>query len=156
MKSKKQRKIVIEELEKNGNVGHACKKAGIVRSTYYRWREKSKKFSETAEKAFNNGTLAINDLGQAKLILMIRDGNFSAIKYWLSHRDPAFSEKLQFIERLERLKVDGQKDDKSKLDSRERALLKEVIDRDFTQFIRVRVSTINKSLTYSVANQSQL
>jgi len=156
MKTEKQRKIIITELEKNGLVSYACRKAGIARATYYRWIKENKKFSKIAKKALDNGTLEINDLGRGQLILMMKNGSFSAIKYWLSHRDLAFSEKNQFIKRLERFKIDNQKTDKSKLSAKESVLLKEIIDRDFTQIIRIRVSTIKKSLTYSIANQSQL
>lgn len=156
MKAKQERKIILAELEKNAIVSHACKKAGVSRSTYYRWIEKNEEFRKVAKKAINNGVLAINDLGQSQLILMMKDGIFSAIKYWLSHRDPAFSEKLQFIEYRDRLSVDSKKDDKDKLTPEERDLIKKAIELDYGKdYLEKKESDktirIHKTLAYNIA-----
>ena len=151
MKTTKQKKILIEELEKNPVIGFATKRAGIARATYYRWLKKSKKFAEVAEKARDRGVSLINDLAQAQIILMIKNGNLTAIKFWLTHRDSAFSEKLQLMKYSE---LNDKKLDDGKLTPEESALLKKAIERDFVQFIRVRVFTINKPLTYSITNHN--
>jgi len=154
MKTKEQKRILIKELEKNPIISFACRKAGFARATYYRWIEENEKFSEATKKAIEKGVFSINDLAIAQLILLIRNANFAATKYWLSHRDPAFSEKLQIKEVLQELI--GQNPDKRKLTDEEEALIKEAIRLDYAPQIdtpeKIRIVTINKPLSYSIAN----
>jgi len=153
MKTAKQKKILIEELEKNPVIGFASKKAGVARATYYRWLKRSKKFAEKAAKALEKGVFRINDLGQAQIILMMKDGNLTAIKFWLTYRDPAFSKKFQLMKYS---KLDDRKVNDGELTPEEQALIKRAIELDYSPQInkpkRVRIVTINKSLTYSVAS----
>jgi len=153
MKTKEQKRILIEELEKNPIISFACKKAGFARATYYRWTEENEKFNEATKKALEKGVFSINDLAVAQLILLIRNANFAATKYWLSHRHPAFSEKLQFMELL---RLINKKPDNGKLTSEEEALIKEAIELDYAPHVdtpeKIRIITINKPLSYSIAN----
>ena len=131
MKTEKQRKIIIKELEKNGLISYACRKAGVVRATYYRWTKSDKQFAKLAKEALENGILEINDLGCGQLIIKIRSGDLPANKYWLSHMHPAFSPKLQLLEQIKRLRVDDQKADKSKLGPKERELIRKAIELNY-------------------------
>jgi len=153
MKTAKQKKILIEELEKNPVIGFATKRAMIARATYYRWLKKSKKFAKAAEKARDKGVSLINDLAQAQIILMIKDGNLTAIKFWLTHRDPAFSEKLKFIKYS---KLNDKKLDNRKLTPEESKLIDEVIELDYGKDWnkkpeKIRTVRIDKTLAYNVA-----
>jgi len=149
MKTAKQKKILVEELEKNPVIGFASKRAGVARATYYRWLKKSNKFAEAAEKALEKGVSLINDLAQAQLILMIKDGNLTAIKFWLVHRHPAFSEKLQLMKYPEL--------DDRELTPDERVLLKKAIELDYGKNWnkkpeKIRTVRIEKTLAYNVAS----
>lgn len=155
MKTEKQRKILIEELEKNPIIGFASKKAGVARATYYRWLKRSKKFAEEAKKALEKGVFRINDLGQAQIILMMKNGNLTAIKFWLTHRDPAFSKKFQLIKHSE---LDNIKVNDGKLTPEESELIKKAIELDYGNALNRRlekvrtVMRIYKPLAYNIAS----
>jgi len=131
MKTEKQRKIILAELEKNGLVGYACQKAGVGRETYYRWLKRNDRFAKLAEEASEMGTSLITDIAESNLIVLVKKRDWLGTKYWLSHRHIAFSEKLQYMERLESLRIDNQKADNSKLGPEERELIKKAIELDF-------------------------
>lgn len=153
MKNENQKKKLIEELEKNPVIEHACRRAGIARASYYRWLTRNKKFAGAAEKALEKGVSLINDLGRAQIILMMKDGNLTAIKFWLTHRDSAFSKKFQVMKHSE---LNDRKLDNGKLTPEEQALIKKAIELDYSPHIntpeRVRIVTINKSLAYNIAS----
>jgi hypothetical protein len=74
---------ILEQLEKIPIIELACKKAGIPRSTYYRWVNEDPKFKDDVEEAQNRGYLSINDVAESKLIQKINDGEYKAVIYWL-------------------------------------------------------------------------
>jgi len=81
----KVKKQLLEALAATPIVETACKKAGIGRATYYRWREQSERFEEDADLAIAQGRARINDLAESKLISGVNDGDFRFITYWLKH-----------------------------------------------------------------------
>lgn len=76
---------LLELLAESGNVSYSCKRAGISRDTYYRWRADDEPFSLKADKAVTGGKEFVNDLAHTKLIQMINDGHFGAVKFQLSN-----------------------------------------------------------------------
>jgi len=58
---------VLEHLAESGNISYACKRAGISRETYYKWRESSV-FARQAEIAIEHGKCFVNDLAHTQLI----------------------------------------------------------------------------------------
>jgi len=118
MKSNKQKKVFLEHLQKIPIIQVACEKAGIARATIYRWRKQSKKFSKEIEKALTEGEALINDMGESQLISLIRDKNFSAIRFWLNHRHEEFRERVEVTTNLQ---------EKEKLSKEQKSVVREAL-----------------------------
>jgi len=93
----KTKNLLLEALASSPNVEFACKKVGIGRATYYRWREDSEEFEEEADLAIAQGRSRINDLAESKLISLIHSEHFPAIKYWLEHNKSRYIRKKKEI-----------------------------------------------------------
>lgn len=91
----KQKELLLEELKKVPIVEICCKKTGIGRATYYRWRQSDDAFREQADLALKDGVQLINELAESKLISQIQEENLGAIIFWLKSRNPAYKEKLE-------------------------------------------------------------
>ena len=85
---------MIEALQEMPIVMFACKKAGVGRTTYYRWR-KNEKFAKEADTAIAEGEALITDMSESQLISLIRDRNFPALQLWLKAHHPKYSNKLE-------------------------------------------------------------
>ena len=90
MVDKATKKRIIAELEKSGNVYFACAKCGIVRATYYRWRESDKKFKKESDHAIRHGRENICDMAEHALLGKIKERDMNAIKYTLGHNSPYY------------------------------------------------------------------
>lgn len=93
----KNKENLIEQLRTIPVIQVACQKAGVGRATYYRWRGEDEDFKKRADEALNEGTFFINDLAESKLISAIKDGNMTAIIYWLKSHNPAYTENKVFL-----------------------------------------------------------
>lgn len=87
MKSKTQ---ILELLKTTPIVQVACQKSGVSRATYYRWRDKDKKFKEQSDSALKEGIAFINDLAESQLLSSIKEKNMTAIIFWLKNRHPGY------------------------------------------------------------------
>ena len=85
----------MEQLKKTPIVSIACKKSGVSRATYYRWCKSDEKFKKASDEAIQEGVMLMNDMAESQLLSAIRDGNSTAIFYWLNHRHPAYKTKLE-------------------------------------------------------------
>ncbi|MAF13456.1 MAG: hypothetical protein CMI53_00985 [Parcubacteria group bacterium] len=84
----KNKGLIIEQLKKTPVIEIACKKVGIGRATYYRWKKDDIDFAEKAGISLEDGLGMISDLAESKLISAIQDENMTAIIFWLkSHRN---------------------------------------------------------------------
>ena len=92
------KKLLLEHLEKTPIVQIACEKSGVGRSTYYRWLEQDKKFARSAKQALSKGVLIMNDLAESQLLKSVRDGNMTAIIFWLKSRHLSYWNKLEIVE----------------------------------------------------------
>lgn len=81
----KVKKKLLEELEKAPIIQYACQKAGVSRSTFYRWVEEDDAFNKASKEALDRGIDSINDLAESKLISNLKDGHFGSITFWLRH-----------------------------------------------------------------------
>ena len=63
--------------------------------TYYRWVKASKKFAREAEEAIFEGRLFISDIAESQIFSLIKDKKIEAIKYWLSHNNSRYANKLE-------------------------------------------------------------
>ncbi len=91
---------LVEKLRQTPIAYIACKKTGISRATYYRWR-KNKEFAKNADIAISEGLMLINDLAESQLLSSIQDKSMPGIIFWLKHRHPAYGNKLEITGRLD-------------------------------------------------------
>jgi len=94
MKKDKIKDSIIVALKEMPIVQVACKKVGVGRTTYYRWRE-NKKFAKEADTAIAEGEAFITDMSESQLISLIRDRNFQALHLWLKNHHPKYGDKVE-------------------------------------------------------------
>lgn len=95
MKKPKYSKQFLEELKKVPIVQVACEKTGVSRNTVYRWKREDKDFEKEFEKAMADGVAFVNDMSESQLLTLIKEKNFSAVRFWLNKRHPAYKDKLE-------------------------------------------------------------
>jgi len=91
----KDKNLIVEELKKMPVVQIACKKAGVSRATFYRWKKEDKYFAKEVDEAISSGELFINDMSESQLINLIHDKNFQAIQLWLKSHHKKYGNKLE-------------------------------------------------------------
>lgn len=94
-------KRLCEELRQRPILQFACKKAGISRSQCYRWMQEDPAFAKTVAEAQREGTEVVNDFSVSKLLTGISNDNLGAVFFWLRHRHPDFSNKLEITAKHE-------------------------------------------------------
>ena len=82
---KRQQDKLLEALAESGNVSFACKRAGVSRDTYYRWRKEDEGFADKVNTAIASGKEFVNDLAHSQLIRNIQNGDMGAIKFQLGN-----------------------------------------------------------------------
>lgn len=100
-KTEEQKKALVIQLRKTPIVQLACERAGVGRSTYYKWRARDKTFARVADKALKAGEFFINDLAESKLLRLVQDGNLTAIIFWLKHNHPKYAVTTRHIHEYE-------------------------------------------------------
>ena len=95
MKRDEGKNKIIEQLRKMPIVQIACERAGIGRTTYYRWREEDADFRKAADEAAEEGEALITDMSESQLISLIRDKHFQAVQLWLRHHHPKYTNKVE-------------------------------------------------------------
>ena len=100
MKQNKLKEIIIKELKEMPIIQFACKKTGVSRATYYRWRNESKKFAKEADRALTEGEAFITDMSESQLVQLIKDRNFQAIQLWLRHHHLKYTNKVELTGNL--------------------------------------------------------
>jgi Helix-turn-helix of insertion element transposase len=101
MKKTKYSKQFLEELKKVPIVQVACEKTGISRNTVYRWKLEDKDFSKAFDEALADGVAFVNDMGESQLLQLIKEKNFSAVRFWLNKRHPAYKDKVEVVNKHE-------------------------------------------------------
>jgi len=103
--SKKNRlqQAFFEELKKVPIVLVACEKSGISRNSVYRWKREDKEFSKKMDEALAEGEALVNDMSESQLLTLIKEKNWSAISFWLRHRNPKFKDKIEVTSRNENI-----------------------------------------------------
>lgn len=87
------KKKLLDEIRKFGNIYLSCLKIGVDRATYYRWKQKDKKFKEGAEEAERLGRRNICDVAEHYLMQNVKGKNQRAIEYTLSHNSGRYKQK---------------------------------------------------------------
>ncbi len=87
---KADQKKLIDVLETTPIIEYACRKTGIPRATFYRWRKSDLGFADKVDEALASGVDIVNDLAESQLIKLIKDSNLTAIIFWLKYRHPVY------------------------------------------------------------------
>ncbi len=87
------------ELEKVPIIQVACEKTGISRNSIYRWRKVDKSFCKKMDEALANGVALVNDMSETQLLTLIKEKNYSAISFWLRHRNDNYKDKIEVTTR---------------------------------------------------------
>jgi len=111
MKKDKASKQFFDELKKVPIIQVACERAGVSRQTIYRWRLDDKSFAKDMDEAMREGVAFVNDMSESQLLNMIKEKNWSAISFWLRHRNDNYKNKIEVTthERIDELTLDQQK-----------------------------------------------
>ena len=101
--SKKEKVIdtFLAELKKVPIVQVACEKTGISRNSIYRWKREDKEFSTAMDEALAEGEALVNDMSESQLLTLIKEKNWSAISFWLRHRNPRFKDKVEVTSKID-------------------------------------------------------
>jgi hypothetical protein len=94
LRQKEYKEAVINALRETPIVQYACKRAGIGRTTFYRYYHDDADFASSVDEAITEGSSIVSDLAESQLISAIRSGDLSGIKYWLSNHHPTYAAKL--------------------------------------------------------------
>ncbi len=94
-RQKQEKSLVVEQLRKTPIVQIACEKLGIARATFYRWKKEDQTFARLADEALFEGVMLMNDMAESQLLTAIRDGDMTAIMFWLRCRHASYGNKLQ-------------------------------------------------------------
>lgn len=89
--SRAYRNKIIGLLKENPNLQRACKKAGIARSTLYRWMEDNTNFRDDVRDAQEIGQDTMNDYVEAKLMENIQNNTQRSIEFYLRHNNPKYA-----------------------------------------------------------------
>lgn len=81
----------------------ACRKVGIARATFYRWKEKDDVFSKEVDTAILEGSALINDIAESQLLTAIKDQNMTAIIFWLKHHHASYATKVEVTAQMKNL-----------------------------------------------------
>lgn len=116
-KNKKLQNEIVEQLKKMPIIQVACKKAGIPRSTFYRWRKANNTFAQEIEEALDEGTNMISEIAESQLINAIKEKNMTGILFWLRNRHPAYKNRLEVTS----------KDNNAELTDEQKQLIKQAL-----------------------------
>jgi len=101
MKKNKVQNQFFEELMKIPIIQVACEKIGVSRNSVYRWRKEDKKFAQKMDTAMSEGVAFVNDMSESQLLTMIKEKNWSAISFWLKHRNNNYKDKIEITTKEE-------------------------------------------------------
>lgn len=99
MKKNKVQDQFLEELAKIPIVQVACEKTGLSRNSIYRWRKEDKSFEKKMDEALKSGVAFVNDMSESQLLTLIKEKSYSAISFWLRHRNDNYKDKIEITTR---------------------------------------------------------
>ncbi len=113
---------LIEQFKQMPIVEVACKKIGISRASYYRWRKSQKIFAKEADEALTYGRQFINDMAESQLLQAIKEGNLTGIIFWLKNNHKGYMNKLE---------LSGKIKTEAKLSKEQQAIIKKALELSF-------------------------
>lgn len=94
-RQEKDKQALIEALKEMPIIQIACKKSGVSRATYYRWRNEDRKFKRQSEAAMEQGFEYVNDMSESQVVALIREKKLPAITLWLRHHHQRYGAKTK-------------------------------------------------------------
>lgn len=94
-KKNKVKDAFLAELRKIPIVQVAAEKSCVSRQSVYRWRQDDEEFATEMDEALADGEALVSDMSESQLLTLIKEKNFSAIRFWLNHRSPKYRDKLE-------------------------------------------------------------
>lgn len=94
-KKEKIKEEFFEELKKVPIIQVCCEKTGVSRQSVYRWRKEDEEFAKKMDEAVEEGVAFVNDMSESQLLTLIKEKNWSAISFWLRHRNQNYKQKLE-------------------------------------------------------------
>jgi hypothetical protein len=95
MKKNKKKTEFLEQLKKVPIILVACEKTNLSRNTVYRWKKEDTLFSKAMDEAVEEGEDLVNSMCESQLLSMIKDKEWSALSFWLRHRNPKFRDRVE-------------------------------------------------------------
>jgi hypothetical protein len=95
MKKNKFQDQFLEELAKVPIIQVACEKCNLSRNTVYRWRKEDKTFEKKMDESLKSGVAFVNDMSESQLLTLIKEKSYSAISFWLRHRNDNYKDKIE-------------------------------------------------------------
>lgn len=89
------KKKFLEALKQVAIITVACARTGISKASIYRWKQEDEEFAQAVEKAQKEGHSIISDLAESKLITEIRNGNLTAIIFYLKTHNKDYKQKFE-------------------------------------------------------------
>src|ERR1700722_17027156 len=80
----------LEALRELPIIQYACKKGGIGRTTYYRWRKEDSAFAQECAQALEHGRELIADMSELQIIQLMKERHYSASVFLLKHNSPRY------------------------------------------------------------------
>ncbi|NMB48544.1 hypothetical protein GYA13_03845 [Candidatus Kuenenbacteria bacterium] len=99
----KSKELIIEQLKKTPIIQLACEKNGVGRATFYRWRKSDKDFAEAVDQALSEGSSLVNDLAESQLMSAIKNGNLTAIIFWLKYHHSRYTTRVEVTAEVKNL-----------------------------------------------------
>ena len=93
-RQEKDKQAVVEALRETPIIQVACKRAGIGRATYYRWKIEDSDFARECDSALREGIEFINDMSESQIIQLIKEKKLPAIIMWLRNNNPRYGGKM--------------------------------------------------------------
>ena len=95
LRQSKLKKLFLEQLKRAPTIEQSCRKVGVTRMTVRRWRKASKRFDQEVESSIQEGNAVIVDIAETHTFSYIGQGDKDMIKFYLTHRDARYSNKLE-------------------------------------------------------------
>jgi hypothetical protein len=141
MKKNKYQDQFLDELRKVPIVQVACEKTGLSRNSIYRWRKEDKTFAGKMDDALSDGVALVSDMSESQLLTLIKEKNYSAITFWLRHRNDNYKEKIEITS----------KDESEELTPSQAKIVKEALT--LANIIKTEsITNINNTESYEQSN----
>lgn len=103
-RQEKEKQVLLEAFKEMPIIRVACKRAGVSRATFYRWKIEDKNFLQQSQEAIQIGMDAINEMSDSQLIALIGEKSLQAIKWWQQNNHERYGAKSKvnpFLENME-------------------------------------------------------